>query len=123
LNASDVLAAAIAGEDKDWEFKAAKGGVPDSLWETYSAMANTDGGAILLGVENDCTISGLPDPANARKTVWDLLNNRGQVSVNLLSNDQVRLVPVDEKSVLTSWPLRTSRSAHKARIAWRSPHR
>ena len=100
MNADTLLSSLSLGEETDLEFKSARGGVPGSMWETYSSMANTDGGCILLGVENNGTISGLPDPAKARKTVWDLLNNRGQVSINLLSNDQVRVVPVGEKSVL-----------------------
>lgn len=103
MNASDILAAVNAGEDKDWEFKSAKGGTPGSLWETYSAMANTDGGVIVLGVkehDGDFEVQGLDDPAKTEKDFWTTINNRGKVSVNLLAGGDVRIVPVSGTSVL-----------------------
>jgi predicted HTH transcriptional regulator len=53
---NQILEAAKVGETTDWEFKSAQGGFPGSFWETYSAMANTEGGTIILGArERDGT--------------------------------------------------------------------
>jgi hypothetical protein len=37
-------------EGIDTEFNSARGGMPGSFWESYAAMANTQGGTIVLGV-------------------------------------------------------------------------
>ncbi|MFC1451935.1 RNA-binding domain-containing protein [Verrucomicrobiota bacterium] len=85
----DELMGGVREETADWEWKSARGGVPSSMWETYSAMANTDGGTILLGVVPDGAVHGVPDPARAMSGVWSTLNDRGKVSRNLLSEADV----------------------------------
>ena len=88
-------------EDKECEFKSAKGGLPLSLWETYSAMANTEGGYIVLGVKETederFEIQGLDDPLKIERDFWNTVNNRGKVSVNLLHNADAQLHVVDDK--------------------------
>ncbi len=82
-------------ESNKLEVKAAREGLPRSLWETYSALANTDGGTILLGVEEDphgaLSVCGVNEPEFLVKALWDGLNNPSCVSVNLLTDNDVTI--------------------------------
>jgi len=112
MDIQDILNALNLGEDKDWEFKSAKGGLPGSLWETYSAMANTDGGVVVLGIKQrneDFTVQGLDDPVKLMQDFWNLANNKGKISLNLLSNQDVSIKQVDGKSILVVCVPRASR--------------
>ena len=104
MQIQDLLNAIDIGESSDWEFKSAKGGVPSSLWETYSAMANTDGGVIVLGVDEpktaELSISGLDKPQKTIQDIWNCLNNRNKVSVNLLSQSDVHPLSANGTTVV-----------------------
>ena len=51
LTAKQIERLVKQGEVVHTECKDASGWLPDSLWESYSSFANTDGGVILLGVK------------------------------------------------------------------------
>ncbi len=47
-------------------------------------MANTKGGIILLGVEDDGKPNGIKEIDKLKKEFWNLINNRNKVNANLL---------------------------------------
>ena len=91
-------------ENNRIEAKKALGGLPKSIWETYSAFANTNGGIILLGVEEreDKSLHpvNLPNPDKLVKEFWDIINNQEKVSVNILSNKDVKFENVNGNDII-----------------------
>ncbi len=93
------------GESYKLEFKSARGGMPASLWESYSAFANTDGGTIILGIheyKGKFQLEGLTKEIVDRykKNFWDTAHNKGKVSVCLLQENDVIEEEVDGAYIL-----------------------
>ncbi len=91
-------------ENNRIEAKKATGGLPDSIWETYSAFANTEGGIILLGVietaDKSLQAIDLPDPEGLVMDFWAMVNNPDIASVNILSDKNVTVETIDGKTIV-----------------------
>jgi predicted HTH transcriptional regulator len=91
-------------ENNRIEAKKATGGLPQSIWETYSAFANTEGGVILLGVteREDKTLQalGLWDPLPLIQEFTALLEDPKVVSANLLGPDSLQILQVEGKNII-----------------------
>jgi len=86
------------------EVKKATGGLPHSIWETYSAFANTNGGLILLGVDENSdkilNIVGLENPEKHISDFWNTVNNSQKVSFNIFFDRHVQIVEVENKKII-----------------------
>ncbi len=87
------------------EIKSARGGLPNSLWESYSAFANSEGGIIVLGVKENAKdgslyVEGLDDVHKLMKDFWNMVNNRQKVSCNILTDSMAVLDKIEGKDVI-----------------------
>ena len=77
--------------------------------QSYSAFANTYGGLILLGINEDLnepdlskrfTITGVNNARKIRIDFWNLVNNAEKVNINLLNESDVETIEIDGKTVI-----------------------
>src|SRR5690554_2007302 len=96
-------------ESEQVEFKLAggkhgDGAVPKDFWPSYSAMANTRGGWIILGVKeykHQFTIEGIVNVEKVKRDLYNQLMDRDKVSYNAIRDDtHVQVVTIDSKNLL-----------------------
>ena len=91
-------------ENNRLEAKAAAVGLPKSLWATYSAFANTNGGIILLGVTEDAQhqlhVEGVNDADALVTDFWNIINNQSKISINVLNDKDVIVREFDGKKII-----------------------
>lgn len=112
------------------EAKEALGGLPESLWETYSAFANAQGGVILLGVgenpDHSFRILELLDPEGLLEEFWAIVRNPEYVSVNLLKEEDVQMLREEGRCIIAIFVPEAppeQKPVHLLRDPWRHSYR
>ena len=91
-------------ESKFLEYKTGKGKIPNSLWETYSAFANTSGGKIIIGISEPkhqkYEVTGVENPELRVEEFWNTITNPKKVSLNILKESDVVIEILNGKKII-----------------------
>ncbi|MCM1425831.1 MAG: putative DNA binding domain-containing protein [Eubacterium sp.] len=96
------------GEKIDVECKKAESNVPKSTYDSYSAFANTKGGYIILGVDENkkkikpeerFVFQGITNPSKQLEDFWNTINS-DKVNINILKDEDVFQVIENDITVI-----------------------
>ncbi len=103
----------ITPESTTFELKKCEDKLSRDFWPTYSAFANTFGGTIILGIDDETReITGVKNPEKIIKDLWDLLNDPNKVNINLLADKDVQVRDIDGRTIII---VRVPRAERKKR--------
>lgn len=96
-------------ENYQFEAKSAQGRdghgeVPKDIWESYVAMANSEGGLILLGAkehkDGSLEFLGINNIDKVQKEFWTSINNTQKISANILTSSSIKIFTCDAKTLM-----------------------
>lgn len=102
-----------------------KGELPKDFWKSYSAMANTKGGWIILGIKekaNTFSIIGIEDIEKIKRDLFNLLNNKDHISQNLIqTEDSIHILNLQGKNVMAVYVPQANRKQKPVHLT-RNPY-
>lgn len=108
MTEQEILDLLKFGERINLECKKAESKVPNSVWETYSSFANTEGGTILFGVEENTreadfskrfSFVSIQNPDQRLKDFWNTINS-AKASSNILVDANVGYCKVKGANIM-----------------------
>ena len=117
MTTEEITKIIAQGEGVSIEFKKAKEKVPHSLYETVVSFANTRGGYILLGVDDDGAVVGIQSElvATFLKNIATALNSKDNINPELYLN----ALPIDYKGktiIVIQVPVSSQVHSHAGRV-------
>jgi len=79
------------------------GELPKDFWKSYSALANTNGGIVLLGIKEknqQFSFQSIEKPDRIISDLFNTSNNKSKVSINLLTNESAQILDIEGNTII-----------------------
>lgn len=100
---AELVERIVTREDLELEFKRSEDRLPKTIWDTVSAFANTNGGWIVLGIDDRTHPPDIVGVRNAPQVLQDFYNgirNRQKISHNACGPNDASIEPVGDRDVI-----------------------